>query len=109
LVVGGGDGGAVRELCRYETIRRIDLVEIDEKVVEVCREHLPFTASSLSDPRVNLYFEDGLKFIRGCVDQYDLIIVDSTDPFGPGEGLFAKEFYGTAARRCMRTASRSTT
>jgi len=94
LVVGAGDGGVLRELCRYKDIASIDLVEIDKKVVEVCQEHLPFTACSFQDERVTLYFQDGLKFVRSHTDEYDLIIVDSTDPFGPGEGLFAKEFYG---------------
>ena len=94
LVIGGGDGGTVRELCRYPDIAHIDMVEIDEMVVDVCREYLPFTACSLDDKRVSLLFEDGLKFIRSQQNKYDLIIVDSTDPFGPGEGLFTKEFYG---------------
>ncbi|MDR1515464.1 MAG: polyamine aminopropyltransferase [Synergistaceae bacterium] len=94
LVIGGGDGGTVRELARYKSIERIDMVDIDEMVVNICRRHLPFTSCSLGDPRVGLYFEDGLKFIRRFEKAYDLIIVDSTDPFGPGEGLFTKEFYG---------------
>ncbi len=94
LVIGGGDGGTVRELLRYESIERIDLVEIDEMVVEACRAHLPQTAACLSDPRIRFFFEDGLRFIRKPKDEYDLILVDSTDPFGPGEGLFTKEFYG---------------
>ncbi len=94
LVIGAGDGGVVRELTRYATIERIDMVEIDEEVVRVCREFLPQTACRLDDPRVHLYFEDGLRFVRGKNDEYDLILVDSTDPFGPGEGLFTKEFYG---------------
>ncbi len=94
LVIGAGDGGTVRELTCYNTIEQIDMVEIDEKVVEVCKEHIPQTASKLTDERVNLYFEDGLKFVRTKHDEYDLIIVDSTDPFGPGEDLFTKEFYG---------------
>lgn len=94
LVIGGGDGGAVRELVRYKTIERIDMVEIDKLVVDCCREHLPQTASKLGDKRVTLYYEDGLKFVRTQQNEYDLIIVDSTDPFGPGEGLFTKEFYG---------------
>ena len=94
LVIGGGDGGAVRELTRYDTIRQIDLVEIDEEVVKACREFLPFTACRLDDERVNIHYADGLKFIRTRQNAYDLIIVDSTDPFGPGEGLFTKEFYG---------------
>ena len=94
LVIGGGDGGTVRELLRYRTIEHIDLVEIDEMVVEACREYLPQTAGMLGDPRVSIHYEDGLKYVRHCDDQYDLILVDSTDPFGPGEGLFTKEFYG---------------
>lgn len=94
LVIGGGDGGTVRELCRYSTINRIDLVEIDEEVVIACKEFLPFTTCTLDDDRVNIYFEDGLPFVRKKSNEYDLIIVDSTDPFGPGESLFTKEFYG---------------
>lgn len=94
LVIGAGDGGVVRELCRYPEVQHIDLVEIDEMVVQVCREFLPQTAAKLDDPRVHIHYADGLKFVRGCEDAYDLIIVDSTDPFGPGEGLFTKEFYG---------------
>ncbi len=94
LVIGGGDGGTVRELIRYPSVENIDLVEIDEEVVEVCRRFLPQTADALNDSRINFYYEDGLKFIRRCHNMYDVIIVDSTDPFGPGEGLFTKEFYG---------------
>ena len=94
LVIGGGDGGVVRELVKYDDIESIDLVEIDEEVTRVCKEYLPFTACSFDDPRVHLHFEDGLKFVRSVKDKYDLIIVDSTDPFGPGEGLFTREFYG---------------
>ena len=70
------------------------MVEIDKKVVEVCKEYLPTTACKLDDERVHIYYEDGLKFVRTKENEYDLIIVDSTDPFGPGEGLFTKEFYG---------------
>ena len=94
LVIGGGDGGACRELIRYGEIEHIDLVDIDEEVTKVCRKYLPFTACGLDEPRVHVHFEDGLKFIRTKSDAYDLIIVDSTDPFGPGEGLFTREFYG---------------
>ena len=94
LIIGAGDGGVVRELTRYHQIEHIDLVEIDELVVEVCKKYLPQTACRLDDERVHIYYEDGLKFIRSKENEYDLIIVDSTDPFGPGEGLFTKEFYG---------------
>ena len=93
LVIGGGDGGTVRELTRYEHIEKIDMVEIDKLVVDISREYLPITASKLDDPRVTLYFEDGIKFVTDTKEIYDLILVDSTDPIGPGEGLFTTEFY----------------
>ena len=96
LVIGGGDGGTVRELVKYSSVESVDLVEIDEDVVTACKEYLPQTAGMLEDPRVNTHFEDGLKFIRYHENEYDLIIVDSTDPFGPGEGLFTREFYGNS-------------
>lgn len=94
LVIGAGDGGVVRELVQYNTIETIDMVEIDKTVVDVCRKYLPKTACALDNPRVNIFYDDGLRFIRRKENMYDLIIVDSTDPFGPGEGLFTKEFYG---------------
>ena len=94
LVIGGGDGGTVRELARYGDIEHIDLVEIDEEVVTACRKYLRQTACGFDDDRVHVHYEDGLKFVRKYEDAYDLILVDSTDPFGPGEGLFTKEFYG---------------
>lgn len=94
LVIGAGDGGTIRELTAYDTIERIDVVEIDKAVVDICMEYLPQTASKLTDERVKIYYEDGLKYVRKRHNEYDLIIVDSTDPFGPGEGLFTREFYG---------------
>jgi spermidine synthase len=94
LVIGAGDGGTVRELTRYDTVEHIDLVEIDEEVVKACREYLPQLSCRLSDPRVHIHYRDGLGFVRAKREEYDLILVDSTDPFGPGEGLFTKEFYG---------------
>lgn len=95
LVIGAGDGGVIRELTRYESVDNIDIVEIDELVVEVCKKYLPTTACRFDDKRVNIFYEDGVKFIRRCENKYDVIIVDSTDPFGVGEGLFTKEFYGS--------------
>lgn len=94
LVIGVGDGGVVGELTRYERIKRIDLVEMDEQVAEACRQYLPANAGRLDDERVHIYYENALKYIRRCEDKYDLIIVDSNDPFGPAEGLFTREFYG---------------
>mgnify|MGYP001049069159 FL=1 len=95
LVIGAGDGGVVRELARYDTIRSIDLVEMDDQVVEACRLYLPENASRLDDERVHIYFDTALRFIRRRKAQYDLIIVDSTDPFGPSESYFTREFYGS--------------
>lgn len=94
LVIGVGDGGVVGELTRYERIKRIDLVEMDEQVAEACRQYLPANAGRLDDERVHIYYENALKYIRRCEEKYDLIIVDSNDPFGPSEGLFTREFYG---------------
>ena len=98
LVIGAGDGGTIRELTRYPGIEKIDMVEIDEQVVEICKQYLPQTACKFDDERVNLFFEDGLKFVRRKEDEYDLIIVDSTDPGGPGEALFNETFYAGMKR-----------
>ncbi|MCD8332147.1 MAG: polyamine aminopropyltransferase [Oscillospiraceae bacterium] len=94
LVIGAGDGGVVRELTRYDRVERIDLVEMDPLVLEACRSYLPSNACRLDASRVQIYFEYALKFIRRREAAYDLIVVDSTDPFGPSEGLFTLEFYG---------------
>jgi len=95
LVIGAGDGGVVKELARYESIERIDLVEMDPQVIEACRTYLPENASRLDDDRVHITYDNALRFIRRCSNRYDLIIVDSNDPFGPSEGYFTKEFYGS--------------
>lgn len=94
LIIGGGDGGTVREMARYPEVETIDMVEIDPLVVKVAKKHLPKVATAFDDPRLTVLYEDGLKYVRGQNDRYDLIIVDSTDPFGPGESLFTREFYG---------------
>ena len=84
-----------KELTQYDSIEKIDVVEPDEMLVEVCREHFPELACGLDDPRVNVYYQDGLRFLRNKTEEYDLIINDATDPFGHTEGLFTKEFYGS--------------
>ena len=90
-----GDGGVIRELTRYTDLEHIDMVEIDALVVEVCKKYLPQDRLPPGRSRgCTIHYEDGLKFIRSRENEYDLIIVDSTDPFGPGEGLFTQEFYG---------------
>lgn len=93
LVIGAGDGGTVRELVRYKSVRNIDMVEIDKGVVDAARNYLPFTASELDNKKVTLHYKDGIEFVKRSKKKYDLIIVDSTDPIGPGEGLFTREFY----------------
>ena len=95
LVIGGGDGGVARELSYYQEIEAIDVVEADELFVNVCREYFPDNAKGLEDPRVTVYYRDGLRFLRGRQDEYDLIINDSTDPLGHSAGMFTKEFYGS--------------
>ena len=95
LVIGGGDGGVARELSYYDEIEHIDVVEPDEMFVDVCREFFPDNARGLDDPRVEVSNRDGLRFLRGMQDEYDLIINDSTDPLGHTAGLFTKEFYGS--------------
>jgi len=94
LVIGAGDGGTIRELTKYDTIERIDMVEIDKMVTDMCLEHFQETSCKLSDKRVHMYFEESLRFVRMKKDEYDLIIVDCADPYGPAEGLFTREFYG---------------
>ena len=95
LVIGGGDGGVARELSHYDEIEQIDVVEPDEMFVNVCREFFPDNSKGLDDPRVSVINRDGLRVLRGKQDEYDLIINDSTDPFGHTAGLFTKEFYGS--------------
>ena len=95
LITGGGDGGVAREYTAYPEIEEIDVVEPDEQFVEVCREYFPEAAKGFEDPRVQVFHQDGLRFLRGRSDEYDIIINDATDPFGHTEGLFTKEFYGS--------------
>jgi spermidine synthase len=94
LVVGGGDGGTVRELLRHEEINQIDLVEIDEYVIKASQAYLPDLANSLDNPKVSVHIEDGVKFVHNCGDEkYDIVIVDSDNPDGISKGLFTEDFY----------------
>ena len=101
LVIGGGDGGVLRELGRHPELETLDICEIDGDVVAAAREFLPGTACGYDDPRVNVHIADGSEFIRGRAAEYDLIIVDSTDPGGAAEPLFGPDFYRDC-RRAMR-------
>ncbi len=101
LVVGGGDGGAVREIARHPEIERIDWCEIDADVVACSREWLPSVAQANDDSRVVLTIGDGSEFIRDHKEAYDVIVVDSTDPGGLAEPLFGAPFYRDV-RRALR-------
>jgi spermidine synthase len=93
LIVGGGDGGTVREVLKHPEVKKIDLVEIDNEVIDSCLQYFPNVSHGLSDPKVRIFIEDGMKFIAEKHNIYDLIIIDSTDPIGPAEGLFEPKFY----------------
>ena len=93
LVIGGGDGGTVREILKHDSVNEVDVCEIDEKVIEISKRHFPYLANSFDDPKVKIYCEDGNKFVKSHKDEYDIIIVDSSDPIGPAEVLFRREFY----------------
>jgi spermidine synthase len=99
LIIGGGDGGMAREVLRHDTVAHVTMVEIDAGVVEFSKEYLPMlSAGAFDDPRLDLVIADGADFIRRTAGGYDVIIVDSTDPIGPGEVLFTDTFYGHAKR-----------
>ncbi|MDX5372660.1 MAG: polyamine aminopropyltransferase [Pseudomonadaceae bacterium] len=101
LIVGGGDGGTLREVRRHRDVESITLVEIDGALLELCREHLPnHSCGAFEDPRLSLVIGDGLHFVGGTRETFDVIIVDSTDPQGPGQALFCADFY-RACRRCL--------
>lgn len=98
LIIGAEDGGFVHDLVQYPSVEQIDLVTTDPKMVEVCKEYLPDIAAKLDDEKVTIFYEDALRFVRQKEEAYDLILVDSVDPFGAGETLFTKEFYGNCFR-----------
>ncbi|MCI5778599.1 MAG: polyamine aminopropyltransferase [Lentisphaeria bacterium] len=98
LVIGGGDGGVLRELGRHPGIRQLDLCEIDFEVIRAAQEFLPELACGFNDPRVRVNIADGSEYVKSHPEEYDLIIVDSTDPGGPGAPLFTADFYADLKR-----------
>ncbi len=98
LVIGGGDGGAVRELLRYSFVKKVLLCEIDKQVVETSKKFFPDISCGLGDERVEIVFEDGSKILKDTERKFDIIIVDSTDPIGAAKGLFTETFYNTCNR-----------
>lgn len=100
LIVGGGDCGTLREVAKHKGVAKIIQVDIDEKVTELAQTYFPELCQANDDPRAQLCFEDAVKWIQSAqTDSLDIIIIDSTDPIGPGEGLFTESFY----RQCHRT------
>jgi len=98
LIIGGGDGAVLREVLCHEIVESVTLVEIDKVVIESCREHFSWANSAWSDDRVNLQVGDGVKYVKRTKERYDVVIIDSSDPVGPAEGLFTKEFYENVAK-----------
>jgi len=93
LVIGGGDGGAIREILKHKSVEKAYLVEIDGRVVENSKTYLPEISCALSDPRCEVLIKDGIEFIANNKGKFDVIMVDSTDPVGPAVGLFSGGFY----------------
>ena len=101
LIIGGGDGGMLREVCKHASVEHITQVEIDNQVVDMCKEFLPkHSAGAYDDARVNIVIDDGANFVRNCTEKFDVIISDSTDPIGPGDVLFTSDFYADC-KKCL--------
>ncbi len=93
LVIGGGDGGTVREVLKHDTVERVVLCEIDGMVIDACKKYLPTISCGLDDPKVEILVQDAIEYIKNKKNEFDIVLIDSTDPMGPGEGLFTEEFY----------------
>jgi spermidine synthase len=103
LIIGGGDGGMAREVLKHKGIESLTQVEIDERVIAFSKQYLPtLSDGAFEDPRLRLVIDDGAAFLASTKEQFDVIIVDSTDPIGPGAALFTKEFYADAERALTR-------
>jgi spermidine synthase len=101
LIIGGGDGGILREALRHKSVEKVTMVEIDRSVVDMCLKYMPsIPQKAFNDKRTDLVIDDGAKFVATTKEKYDVVIVDSTDPMGPGEVLFTEQFYKDC-RRCM--------
>jgi len=101
LVIGGGDGGILREVCKHKELQEVTICEIDQMVIDVSKKYLPSTSVGYDDPRVRVHIGDGAAFMAERKAEFDVILVDSSDPVGPAESLFQASFY-----QCMREALR---
>ena len=100
LIIGGGDGGALEEVLKHKSVARATMVELDPGVVELAKRYLPgISRGAFDDPRTRLIFDDGVKFVAGTEQQFDVIIVNSTDLVGPGAALFTESFYADCRAR----------
>jgi spermidine synthase len=95
LIIGGGDGGTAREVLKHKSVKRVVMVEIDKMVVDACKKHLPSVACALDDPRLELIIDDGVKYAKNTSKTFDVVLIDSTDPIGPAQPLFNREFYAS--------------
>ena len=93
LIIGGGDGGTLREVMRHPEVKQAVMVDIDGDVIEASKQYLPLWNTGFNDPRATVLVEDGLRFVAETDQKFDLVLVDSTDPEGPGLALFTPEFY----------------
>lgn len=101
LVIGGGDGGTIREVLRYPEVKHVTMVELDKLVVDACQAHLSSFGVPWTDPRLELRYEDGIAFLQNQAPaSYDVILIDGSDPVGPAEGLYSSPFY-EQAKRCL--------
>lgn len=100
LIIGGGDGGTLRRVLEHPSVERAVMVEIDRVVTHLCVEHMAsISDGAFADPRAEVLFDDGIAYVKGGTERFDAILIDSSDPVGPGEGLFTDEFYAAAAGR----------
>ncbi len=101
LIIGGGDGGTARETLKYSEVKKVTMVEIDEEVVNVSKKFLPSISCALSDPRLDIKFEDGVNFVKETSETFDVLLLDTSDPVGPAEVLYRREFYENC-KRCLK-------
>ncbi len=92
LIIGGGDGGTAREVLKHPSVKQVDMVEIDKTVVDASKLHFP-DVGDFSNPKLKVLYEDGIAFVKNVETPYNVIIIDGSDPVGPAEGLFEKDFY----------------
>lgn len=98
LIIGGGDCGCLREVLRHPGVARVVQCDIDERVTEVSRDHFSWVAGAMADPRAELVFDDGIRYVAETRETFDLVVIDSTDPMGPAVGLFQEPFYRNVSR-----------